>query len=150
MEEQLILDLSTLSTSDILNKVTSAFPDIPYHIRDHIGFRPEYVEWIKRGTKKCTIRFRHDEIDIPSASILPIRETKPEDPSWRIELGDIYIKKLAIKKFGLLTEEDTIWDGFKRPEDLRRALEKVYGKIRVDQFVSIYWFEIKSWATSPL
>jgi hypothetical protein len=148
MQDQLILDLMTVPMADVIRQVQLSFPGIPYHMRDHLGFRPEYVEWIKRGTKRCTIRFRRDEVDIPSANVLPIRETKPEDPSWRVDLGDVYIKTLAIKRFGLLTNEDSIWDGFRRPQELKRALERVYGKIHDQQFVSLYWFEIKSWATS--
>lgn len=148
MRDQLVLDLTKISITDAISQIHDAFPRVPYHMRDHIGFRPEYVEWIKRGTKKCTIRFRHDEIDIPSANVLPIRETKPEDPAWRLDLGDIYIKTLTIKRFGLLTTDDCIWDGFKRPQDLKKALEGVYGTIRDTQLVSLYWFEIKSWATS--
>lgn len=150
MRDELTLDLRVTSISNAIVEVERAFPGVPYHARDHLGFKPEYVEWIRRGTKKCTIRFRQNEIDLPSAAVLPIRETTPDDPSWRVELGDVYIRKLAIKRFGRLTQEDCVWDGFKKPEELRRALEKVYGKIRDDQFVSLYWFEIKSWATSRI
>jgi hypothetical protein len=76
-----------------------------------------------------------------------MRETRTDRPGWHNNIGELTVERLVIKRFGLLDDNDTIWDGFKSIEELKAALQRVYGSIGSNQLVSIYWFGIKAWSS---
>ena len=50
------------------------------------------------------------------------------------------IDKVVVKRLKELSDEDAKKDGFESREDLIRALKRIYGSVRDDEFVTIVHF----------
>ncbi len=98
----------------------------------HIMVKGRYVEAILKGEKKATIRkgivrLRHDELIVHGAG-------RP--------VAKIRVKNIVYKRVRELTDEDARLDGFSSKEELIRELEKAYGSLSSDDYVTIIEFDV--------
>ena len=99
----------------------------------YLNFNEDFMEKIKRGEKKATLR-------------LGIKDYK-EGEEVIIRCGDKIIGKAVIrevnhKKFKDLSEEDVILDGYKNKEELKAALKRFYGEFSEDDVFTQLIFEL--------
>ena len=80
-------------------------------------------------------------IDIPDKCLLPIYSTDLKTRAEGPQVGWAQIKRLIIKPFGQLNDEDATNDGFSSLPELKEALQNIYGNIPDDEPVSIYCFD---------
>jgi len=98
----------------------------------------EYVEWLKSGRKTTTIRIESGKLRYPASETLQLVETVPADKSYEKPIGSVTFEKIVIKRFGDLDDGDAKRDGFSSKEELRSALQEIFGAIPEDELVSIY------------
>ena len=102
----------------------------------------DYLVWLRKGTKKTTIRWRREGIEWPMFQKMPLWETsdkqrKPLDRDSIDETVDVI--KIVYVKFGELTESDARNDGFESHNQMRMQFrERIYPEILDDDWVSIY------------
>ncbi len=102
------------------------------YIKRHIMLKREFINAIRRGEKKATIRL--GRVKVYSREIL-------------IHAGGQIIAKAVInsvryKKVRDLNDEDAKLDGLKNREELLRELKRIYGKISDDDVVTIIEFDV--------
>lgn len=97
----------------------------------------EYVELLKEGKKKTTIRYKKDCIRYPE-SILYIYITNSKTREITDLWGPVLVGAVIVKRIDELTEYDAKRDGFSSLEELKTELSNIYGYIRNDELVSIY------------
>lgn len=95
-----------------------------------IIFKTKYLELIKNGQKKSTIRFwkrknSYKENDVVFAS------------NYKEKIK-IKIMKIYNKHVENLTQEEAIMDGFDSVNSLHRAIFNIYGKIDFDATILIF------------
>jgi len=151
INEDILMNLSSpffqvdFSKSDILDEMALKellkvnFPDIQLFHRQKFLLYEEFIEWVRRGYKATTVRYRKDGIDYPVNKIMPLFPTRDfSSNSSPKEAGKVKISKFSVKKFRDLDDFDAQRDGFGRVEELKGVLSQIYGKIQVDEYVSIY------------
>ncbi len=102
-------------------------------MRKFLNFNEDFMEKIKRGEKRATLR-------------LGIKDFK-EGEDVIIKCGDrtigrAVIKEVHHKKFDELTDEDIRMDGYKKREDLKRDLERFYGHFSEDDVFTQIIFDL--------
>jgi len=100
---------------------------------ERINFDAEYVRPIIRGEKVTTIRKGIKSYPVGRIVDLTVNYT----PFARAK-----VEKVVVKRVGELTDEDAKRDGFESREELIRALKRIYGDIRDNDFVTIVHFKI--------
>ena len=100
---------------------------------ERINFDAEYVRPIIRGEKVTTIRKGIKSYPVGRIVDLTVNYT----PFARAK-----VEKVVVKRVGELTDEDAKRDGFGSREELIRALKRIYGDIRDNDFVTIVHFKI--------
>ena len=139
------IDFSIREVVDEINLrklLKTKFPNTELFPRDKFLLNVRFIEWLRRGYKVTTVRYRRGGIDFPVKKVMPIFPTR--DFSSNLsggETGKVIISKFSVKKFGDLDEFDAKRDGFNRSEELKEVLSRIYGKIREGEFVSIYNIE---------
>ncbi len=98
----------------------------------HLMVKGKYVKDLLNGRKKATIRKgivkpKYHEIIIHGGG-KPVAKAR--------------IKSITYKRLSELTDQDAVLDGFTSREELVRELEKVYGKLDPNEWVSIIELEI--------
>ena len=100
---------------------------------ERINFDAEYVRPIIRGEKVTTIRKGIKSYPVGRIVDLTVNYT----PFARAK-----VEKVVVKRVGELTDEDAKRDGFESREELIRALRRIYGDIKDNDFVTIVHFKI--------
>ncbi len=100
---------------------------------EKINFDAEYVRPIIRGEKVTTIRKGIKSYPVGRIVDLTVNYT----PFARAK-----VEKVVVKRVGELTDEDAKRDGFGSREELIRALKRIYGDIKDNDFVTIVHFKI--------
>lgn len=94
---------------------------------------PEYFNWLRVGNKITTIHYKKGKIRYPAYYVLDVTCEK--------ERFVVKVIKAVVKEYNYLTEEDAINDGFNTLDELRDALESIYGEIKPYEPVTIYYLE---------
>ena len=101
--------------------------------KKRINFDEEYVKMILSGEKKTTIR--KGLKNYPVGKIVEFTANNKVFCKARI-------LKAVVKRLKELNDKDAMEDGFKNKEELVKALKKIYGDFRDDEFVTIVHFEV--------
>lgn len=119
------------------------FPNTELFSRKKFLLYEGFIEWLRRGYKVTTIRYRRGGIDFPVEKMMPLFPTEDfSSISFGGEAGKVKISKFSVKKFGDLDDFDAKRDGFDRSEELKEVLSRIYGKIQEGEYVSIYNIEL--------
>lgn len=97
-----------------------------------LNFSKEYREAILSGRKVSTIRLRTSLRAGDKALIVAGGE----------KLGVAKITSVRRKRISNLTRKDAVMDGFKSLNELIRALERHYGKLKPSTEVSVIHFQL--------
>ena len=99
----------------------------------YLNFSEDFMEKIRSGKKRATLR-------------LGIKDYKPGE---RViircgdkELGEAIIKDVRFKTFEELNYVDIMMDGYEDKEELKKDLEKFYGKFSKDSLFTQIIFEL--------
>jgi len=99
----------------------------------YLNFSADFMEKIKRGEKKATLR-------------LGIKNYKPGEKvivrCGEDEIGIAKIYEVNIKRFREIDEIDVLLDGYGSKEELKKALEKFYGKFTEDDMFTQIVFDL--------
>lgn len=108
-------------------------------VRTEMPLYGEYLNWLREGRKVTTIRLRKGAVEIPFSSVLPLFETADFGPGDRSRPTE-YVKISALRyhRWGELSTEDAMRDGFKSYSDMRKALTKIYSNITDEDWVTVY------------
>ncbi|MBO8181789.1 MAG: ASCH domain-containing protein [Archaeoglobus sp.] len=98
-----------------------------------INFDAKFVEQIKEGKKKTTVR---KGIKIYERGEIVALTSNGEF------FGRARIIKVLVKRISELTEGDAKLDGFSSKEELMKELKRIYGEIKDKDLVSIIHFEV--------
>jgi len=98
----------------------------------HIMIKGEYADKLLTGSKTTTIRL--GIVKPKYSEVIVHGKGRP--------LAKARIKSVTYKTVGELTDEDARRDGFASRAELLRALERVYGKVRPDDKVTIIELEV--------
>jgi hypothetical protein len=116
-----------------------ALTDRVVFVRTELPLYDEYLQWLREGRKVTTIRLRKGAVEVPFSSELPLYETTDFGPGDRSRPTEIVkVSGLRYHRFGELTPQDAIRDGFKSYGDMRRALGKIYPQINDEDWVTVY------------
>ena len=130
--------LSNVSESSIWTLISRLTPGIEGEIRTRFLFRRQYLDDIKIGKKRSSIRYVKGKIDYPRLQTLPAICQAGTNDSVKC---DITIEKIEIKTFREINIEDAEIDGFVSLEDLKDSLQEIYGALESDEYVTIYTFD---------
>ena len=97
-----------------------------------------FVPLLASGQKATTVRYAKNKIRVPQETVLGLFETKADDKNYKLEIGSVYIPTMTVKSIGDLTQDDGKRDGFSGKEELISIIEGIYGKVGLDELVSIY------------
>jgi len=106
------------------------------NFRPEIGLNPEFYPLILEGTKSTTIRFSKGSIHFPLHTTLPLIIS-----TTREQKGDVHVRKIELKSFDTLNDEDARNDGFSNVSELVKVLTEIYGHIEGGECISIYHFD---------
>ena len=137
-------DLDTRSVSEVLTQVRGDFQGYEIRFREHFGLIDAYLELLKKGAKKTTIRYKLGALDCPKTKYLDLFENHFSRPDQKNFAGRVTIKRMIIKPFGALDEQDARNDGFTSRTALYKGLSEIYGPIPQAACVTIYWIELDS------
>ncbi len=136
-------DLKKISPNELKNIISSDL-SMNVSIRNHLGLLEEYIDWVIEGKKNTTIRYRSGKTDLPNSFLLPVLSTNPRTMGEGQQVGSALLRKLTIKTFGELSEDDARNDGFQSLIQLKDALHSIYGKINDEEMISIYRFDFEN------
>jgi hypothetical protein len=115
-----------------------------YKLRAHneLKLYKKNAKLVKENRKITTIRYEKDTLRYPVAKVLSLVETSQEDSTYKNTIGTIGIKKVVVKRFADLNDDDAMRDGIRLGvKFLKEALKNIYGEIKPDELISIYYFE---------
>ncbi|MBE8539350.1 ASCH domain-containing protein [Geoglobus acetivorans] len=98
-----------------------------------INFDSEYVEEIMSGKKVTTVRKGIKRY--PVGRIVDL--TAESRPFARAR-----VDKVVVKRVRELTDSDARLDGFESREELIEALNRIYGKVKDEEFVTVVHFTV--------
>ena len=104
----------------------------PKFIGRHLMVKGEYVKDILEGRKRATIRLGVVRLRYPE--LIVHGGGRP--------VAKIRVTRVVYKKVSELTDEDAVKDGFRSREELIRALERTYGEVKPDDYVTIIEFDV--------
>ena len=113
---------------------------------DDILLDPKFIAAIRAGVKTHTIKFQQeggkDVVRFPSYSRLRLFE-KIEDSGWKSrKVADVDFDYVRVERFGELSEQDAIADGFPSEEIFRtetESLARLRGfNLMPQSYVSLY------------
>jgi carbamoyltransferase len=116
-----------------------ALTDRVVFVRTELPLYGEFLQWLREGRKVTTIRLRKGAVEIPFNAELPLYETADFGPGDRSRPTEIVkVSALRYHRFGELSAQDAVRDGFKSYGDMRRALRKIYPQIEDEDWVTVY------------
>jgi carbamoyltransferase len=144
-----VLALSKLASRECIRKVQERTGLVVF-VRSELPLYKDFLERLRRGRKRSTIRYRKGAVELPSFNSLPLYETPDygvgdrSKPTAVVEITDI-----RYQIFGELTERDAVTDGFDSREEMRRELKEIYKELQDDEWVTIYSIELKEDYLTP-
>jgi carbamoyltransferase len=116
-----------------------ALTDSVVFVRTELPLYGEFLRWLREGRKVTTIRLRKGAVEVPFNSVLPLYETNDFGPRNHSEPAEfVKVSALRYHRFGELTAQDAVRDGFKSYEDMRSTLKKIYPQIEDNDWVTVY------------
>jgi carbamoyltransferase len=108
-------------------------------VRTELPLYGEYLNWVREGRKVTTIRLRKGAVEVPFSSVLPLFETADFGPGDRSRPTE-YVKVSALRyhRWGDLSADDAMRDGFRSYGDMREALTAIYPHIADEDWVTVY------------
>jgi hypothetical protein len=138
-----ILTLSDLTSRECIREVQERTGLVVF-VRSELPLYKDFLDRIRKGRKRSTIRYRKGAVELPNFNRLPLYET----PDYGV--GDrrkptavVEITGIRYQIFGELTERDAVTDGFSSLEEMRRELTEIYKELQDDEWVTIYSIELK-------
>jgi carbamoyltransferase len=135
---------------EIWETIQEIIPNIAGMKRTRFLLFDKYIQWVKEGKKKTTIRYRRDSIDYPADISLPVLETDDFSRQYVKMVGRAIIQRIEIKQFGQLSEKNAYNDGFSSLNELKNTLQEIYGKIGARDFVTIYTFHFVNYPKNTI
>ncbi len=108
----------------------------------------EYLDWLKEGRKVTTIRFRKDAVEFPATYAPQLFGTADYELTRTGEKLLIYVQGIEYKRFGDLTIDDALRDGFRSYDEMRTALTTIYPSLDDESWVTIYSISPRSVTTA--
>jgi Carbamoyltransferase C-terminus/ASCH domain len=141
---QVVYDLSSITINQLRHSLKSDFPDYQLIPKSNLTLFNEYVKLLKDGRKVTTIRYRFKALHHPDDLILALEDTgisgaKDGEAEYTCK---VKVTQYMVKPFGWLNTEDAKKDGFTSEEQLKIALQQIYGPIQPVEYVSIYTVEL--------
>lgn len=138
--EQKAYNLQLLTSKKLADSLRKDFPN--YHLvpKSNLTLFREYIKLIKDGRKFTSIRYRPQGLHYPTELVIPLLDTgfsgvNDESPE---RVGEVKITQYTVKPFGWLNDNDAKNDGFVEEQELKAALQRIYGPIGQNEYVSIY------------
>jgi carbamoyltransferase len=116
-----------------------ALTDRVVFVRTELPLYGEFLQWLREGRKVTTIRLRKGAVEVPFSSVLPLYETADFGPGDRSRPTEfVKVSALRYQRFGELSPQDAVRDGFRSFEDMRKTLGEIYPQITDDDWVTVY------------
>ena len=108
-------------------------------VRSGFPLYGEYLDWLCEGRKVTTIRFRKGGVEFPSNYQLSLFATT-DYTLKRAPMPTINVQVEGVKyqRFGELTEEDALRDGFRTHNEMVKALTTIYPALNAEDWVTVY------------
>ena len=129
-------------TKDLHELVGADFPNYELKIDKCLSLFEKFASLLKSDNKLTTVRYGCGKVRLPKSNKIPLFETREGDKIYQRFIGFLEISKVVVKKFQELTEADGIRDGFTGKSELVGVIESIYGKIKPDDLVSIYYVKL--------
>jgi carbamoyltransferase len=144
------LKLSRLTSRECIRKVQEATGLVVF-VRSELPLYRDFLERLRKGRKRSTIRYRKGAVELPSFRRLPLYETADYGVGDRSRpTAIVEITGIRYQIFGELTEQDALVDGFGSLKEMRRELTEIYKNLKDDEWVTIYSIELKEdYLTAP-
>ena len=137
MTEYLLNNVSTLPL-----QIKHDYPGYKLRAHQELKIPQKNIKLMKENKKIIIINYEKETILFPTKKTLSVIETSIEDPMHKDTIGSISIKKVEVKRFAELTDDDAKKDGIRLGLPfLKKALRDQYPDIKIDDLVSIYYFE---------
>lgn len=128
---------------DLLRRLRRDLPHIRLVGRSRMGFYSEHLKLLREGKASTTVRHRPDAVEYPVTARLPLLDTGSNGRCFQAyPVGEVLVKRLTIRKFGLLDDADARLTGVPHREDLCSMLQRIYGSITEHEFVTVYHVEL--------
>ncbi len=121
------------------------FPHLMALGRERFLLRALYIDWVKDGRKRTTIRFKPGAVEYPVDRKLPLFASNRFEKfreGVNKQVGIIAVSEACYKPFYCLDERDAVDDGFRNIDELRRTLSEIYPTISPSDIVSIFKIEV--------
>ncbi len=128
----------------LFRSIEADFSGYSLQRRESLGLLEAYVELFLSGKKKTTVRYKKGALDCPAKAELDLFQTKAETLRTTRYIGRVLVDRITIKRFNQLDYQDARNDGFATRGDLGFALERIYGEIKPNDPVTIYWIHLLS------
>lgn len=116
-----------------------ALTDCVVFVRTELPLYGEFLKWLRQGRKVTTIRLRKGAVEVPFSSVLPLYETSDFGPGDRSRPTEhVNVSGLRYHRFGELSQNDALRDGFTSFADMRKTLGEIYPHITDDDWVTVY------------
>lgn len=111
--------------------------------RHHFPLYGPYLEWLRQGRWRTTIRFRKQAVEVPRDAELPLFETADYGVTEREPANArVRVTSIRYQRFGELTEEDALRDGFDSLEHMLGDFRQIYPMLQESDLVTIYGIEL--------
>jgi ASC-1-like (ASCH) protein len=98
-----------------------------------------YLEWLRAGRKVTTIRYRRRGVEVPRDAVLPLFETADYGVGARERpAAQVRVKSIRYQRFGELSRDDAVNDGFESLDHMLDDFCKIYPKLREEDWVTVY------------
>ena len=101
--------------------------------RKKFKFKEKFIPLILTGRKKTTIRIKK------LCKVGDVVDILDENGNF---ISKAIITNIKIRRYSELTFTDAVLDGFKDLNELRYILKNIYGYIKRDQRLYIYYFKL--------
>ncbi|HIH23722.1 TPA: hypothetical protein HA251_01675 [Candidatus Woesearchaeota archaeon] len=111
-------------------------------VRDEqLRFSDAHTEDLATHVKRATIRFSRKGARIPSSLWLPWIETRPDDDTYTMPRGKIFIPRIVVAHLEDFTDEDARADFFVNRDGMREGMKKIYPWIDEKSIGSVYYLD---------
>ena len=131
----------TISSEDFIaqmHELVRKDQGLELRLDPELALLDKFVPLLASGQKTTTVRYAKGKIRAPQTSDLLLYETKADDKNYKVAIGSVLIPEMTVKSIGSLTEDDGKRDGFSGKDELVSVIEGIYGKVNLDELVSIY------------
>ncbi len=105
-------DMASINPEQLTAQVRQDTGYVEVAPRSEMELFSEYLDWVRQGKKTTTVRYRRGAIDCPTRVHLPLYATTSYTGVDREWAGWVILRGMTLKKFGDLSLEDAVEDGF--------------------------------------